>query len=239
MELNLHSILPEEIACMGGHSNRELNAKTGCIGYLTANLNEGDPAFISSWHDRTQKLNTPNFTDDFNDMMDTLRHGVLKSPKELRAYCAAHPESLMPDSAGSDRLYGFRIDTGRYSYMLVCSFESVDCRLWLNSFSFLTLDRYMREARNGIPILDQQGHERFRMPNGGKIRVVSTNRISTFWKIRYFDKEFAVLFNPLQESTIHHIEELPKWAAKNEFQLLPADPPMRTSREAHRKGQER
>ena len=36
MEMNIHSILPEEIAAMGGHSNRVLNEKTGCIGYLTA-----------------------------------------------------------------------------------------------------------------------------------------------------------------------------------------------------------
>lgn len=39
MEMNIHSILPEEIAAMGGHSNCVLNEKTGCIGYLTANLN--------------------------------------------------------------------------------------------------------------------------------------------------------------------------------------------------------
>lgn len=71
MEMNIHSILPEEIAAMGGHSNRVLNEKTGCIGYLTANLNGSAPVFESSWHDRTPRLNTPEFTDDFNDMMDT------------------------------------------------------------------------------------------------------------------------------------------------------------------------
>ena len=94
MEMNIHSILPEEIAAMGGHSNRILNEKTGCIGYLTANLNATAPVFESSWHDRTPRLNTPEFTDDFNDMMDALRQGILKSPAERRAYCAAHPDSL-------------------------------------------------------------------------------------------------------------------------------------------------
>ena len=43
MELNIHPILPEERICMGGHNNRELNEKTGCIGYLTANLNASAP----------------------------------------------------------------------------------------------------------------------------------------------------------------------------------------------------
>ena len=46
--MNIHSILPEEIAAMGGHSNRVLNEKTGCIGYLTANLNATAPEFESS-----------------------------------------------------------------------------------------------------------------------------------------------------------------------------------------------
>ena len=173
MEMNIHSILPEEIAAMGGHSNRVLNEKTGCIGYLTANLNASAPVFESSWHDRTPRLNTPEFTDDFNDMMDALRQGILKSPAELRAYCAAHPDSLLQDNPSADTRHGFRINTGRYSYWMVCSFFSTDCRLWVNAFSFLSLDHYMREARNGIPILDLQGHERFRMPDGGKLKAVS------------------------------------------------------------------
>lgn len=185
MELNIHPILPEERTCMSGHSNRKLNAKIGCIGYLTVNLNASAPEFESSWQDRTSKLNTPEFTDDFNEMIGTLRQGILKSPEELRACCAAHPDSILRDSSSADTRYGFRIDTGRYSYMLVCSFCSADCRLWLNAFSFLNLDRHMREARNGIPILDQQGHERFRMPDGGKLRVTSHYGFSGCYTVRF------------------------------------------------------
>lgn len=110
MEMNIHSILPEEIAAMGGHSNRVLNEKTGCIGYLTANLNASAPEFESSWHDRTPRLNTPEFTDDFNDMIDALRQGILKSPAELRAYCAAHPDSLLQDNPSANTRHGFRIN---------------------------------------------------------------------------------------------------------------------------------
>ncbi len=238
MEMNIHSILQEEIAAMGGHSNRVLNDKIGCIGYLTDNLNASAPVFESSWHDRTPRLNTPEFTDDFNDMMDALRQGILKSPAELRAYCAAHPDSLLQDNLSADTRHGFRINTGKYSYWMVCSFLSTDCRLWVNAFSFLALDRYMREARNGIPILDLQGHERFRMPDGGKLKAVSPNGRSSFWTIRYLDTEQVVLFDELRQSSIHAVQELPEWAAKNGLHLL-LDPPMRASHKPHRKGQER
>lgn len=192
MELNIHPILPEERICMGWHSHQELNERTGCIGYLTANLNASAPEFESSWRDRIPKLNIPEFTDDFNDMMDTLRQEVLRSPAELRAFCAAHPDSFLKDSICQDRQYGFRIDTGRYSHLLVCSFHSTDCRLRVNAFSFLALDRQMREARNGVPILDRQGHERFRMPDGGKLRAMTPKGFSGFWTIRYLDPERAV-----------------------------------------------
>jgi hypothetical protein len=163
---------------MGGLSSRGLDQKIGCIGSLTANLNTGTPEFESAWRSRTSRLNTPEFTDEFNEMIGTLRQGILKSPAELRACCAAYPDSILKDSPSADTRHGFRIDTGRYSYMLVCSFRSADCRLWLNAFSFLALDRHMREARSGIPILDQQGHERFRMPDGGKLRVTSQDGFS-------------------------------------------------------------
>ena len=154
-------------------------------------------------------------------------------------YCAAHPDSLLQDNPSADTRYGFRINTGKYSYWMVCSFLSTDCRLWVNAFSFLSLDRYMREARNGIPILDLQGHERFRMPDGGKLKVVSPNGRSSFWTIRCLDTEQAVLFDELRQSSIHAVQELPEWAAKSGLHLLPLDSPMRASHKPHRKGQER
>ena len=86
---------------------------------------------------------------------------------------------------------------------MVCSFLSTDCRLWVNAFSFLALDCYMREARNGIPLLDLQGHERFRMPDGGKLKAMSPNGRSSFWTIRYLDTEQAILFDELRQSSIH------------------------------------
>ena len=53
---------------------------------------------------------------------------------ELRACCAACPDSILKDSPSADTRHGFRIDTGRYSYMLVCSFRSADCRFVVKCF---------------------------------------------------------------------------------------------------------
>ena len=111
----------------------------------------------------------------------------------------------------------------------------------IQAFSKAKLPMFMGFAwiPRGIPILDQQGHERFRMPDGGKLRVTSQDGFSGFCTVRYFDKERAVLFDELHESIILPIRELPDWEAANKFRLLPLDPPMRSSREPYRKGQER
>ena len=97
----------------------------------------------------------------------------------------------------------------------------------------------MREARNGIPILDLQGREQFRMPDGGKLKIASLDGFSGFCTVRYFDQNRLVLFDEFHEGAIHSIRELPEWAAVNKYRLLPADHPMRTSRTPQRKGQER
>lgn len=76
------------------------------------------------------------------------------------------------------------------------------------------------------------------MPDGGKLKAVSPNGRSSFWTIRYLDTEQVVLFDELRQSSIHAVQELPEWAAKNGLHLL-LDPPMRASHKPHRKGQER
>lgn len=158
MEMNIHPVLPEELLYMWHRPSRD----SGCIGCLTAHLQAHSPEFESSWLDCTPSLNTPEFTNDFNDMMDSLRQGILKSPSELCAYYTAHSDSLMQDNPSTDTRYGFRINTGRYSYLLVCSFSPSGCRIQVNAFSFLALDRYMREENYAVPGRTRRRHHRDR-----------------------------------------------------------------------------
>ena len=167
MELNIHPFLPEETPYFYKQC-KELDEKTGNIGCFIGRFEEPSSKLVSDWTDHTSRLNTAEFADDFNNMIDTLRQDMLKSRKDLRMYCMDHPGCMMLDSASTDPDYGFRINTGNYSYMLRCNFSSPYYAFVLTAYSFLALDRNMREARNGVPILDLQGYERFRIPDGGK-----------------------------------------------------------------------
>ena len=163
MELNIHPFLPEETPYFYKQC-KELDEKTGNVGCFIGRFEEPSSKLVSDWTDHTSRLNTAEFADDFNNMVDTLRQDMLKSRKDLRMYCMDHPGCIMLDSTGTDPDYGFRINTGKYSYMLRCNFSSPYYAFVLTAYSFLALDRNMREARNGVPILDLQGYERFRIP---------------------------------------------------------------------------
>lgn len=238
MELNIHPFLPEETPYFYKQC-KELDEKTGNIGCFIGRFEEPSSKLVSDWTDHTSRLNTSEFADDFNDMVDTLRQGMLKSRKALEIYCMDHPVCMMLDSASTDPDYGFRINTGKYSYMLRCNFSSPYYTFVLTAYSFLALDRNMREARNGIPILDLQGYERFRIPDGGKLKITSPDGFSGFCAVRYLDQNRLVLFDEFHEGTIHSIRELPEWAAVNKYRLVPVKQSIRDNGRPRRKGQER
>lgn len=238
MELNIHPFLPEETPYFYKQC-KELDEKTGNIGCFTGRFEEPSSNLVSDWTNHTPRLNTAEFADDFNNMVDTLRQDMLKSRKDLRIYCMDHPDCMMLDSASTDPDYGFRINTGIYSYMLRCNFSSPYYTFVLTAYSFLALDRNMREARNGVPILDLQGYERFRMPNGGKLKVTSLDGFSGFCTVRYLDQNRLVLFDEFHKGTIHSIRELPEWAAVNKYRLVPVNQSIRDSCRPRRKGRER
>lgn len=238
MELNIHPFLPEETPYFYKQC-KELDEKTGNVGCFIGRFEEPSSKLVSDWTDHTSRLNTAEFADDFNNMVDTLRQDMLKSRKDLRMYCMDHPGCIMLDSAGTDPDYGFRINTGKYSYMLRCNFSSPYYAFVLTAYSFLALDRNMREARNGVPILDLQGYERFRIPDGGKLKIASPDGFAGFCTVRYLDQNRLALFDEFHKSTILPIRELPKWAAINKYQLVPVNQSIRDSCRPRRKGQER
>ena len=88
-----------------------------------------------------------------------------------------YKEMCIRDSPSADTRHGFRINTGKYSYWMVCSFLSTDCRLWVNAFSFLSLDRYMRAV--SYTHLHQIGQELADRLLGGRFQVVISTHLNT------------------------------------------------------------
>lgn len=217
--------------------------KTGYVGCLEGWFDQADTIFYS-WEEGTYKqnlLHTEKFAKSLENTLAELRKGPLKSWTALRKYCNAHPDYAYDNL---QQKYRFRLDTDGYTYMFRCSFQSWGNSLYMYAYSTPLLERYMSEARSGLPILDLQGKERFRMPNGGKVR--NRQGMPYEWELRYYDKEHVVLLDDNGVGLVYSIKELPEWEDKHMLRFMPLDPPMdsvrsddKTDRKPKTKGLER
>ena len=95
----------------------QIMGQTGCIGHLRADMGDSGDQFFHDWTSHCERLLTPEFDDEFNQLINQLREddGFLKSRAAVSAYCYRQIDSAI-DLAGQD--FAFRADTKDYSYLL-------------------------------------------------------------------------------------------------------------------------
>ena len=76
----------------------QIENQTGLIGHLRGALETAGSSFLTSWDDHNAQLNTPEFKQVFDEVINTLRTDssydlILRNRASLAAYCRAHPES--------------------------------------------------------------------------------------------------------------------------------------------------
>ena len=85
----------------------QLIVQTGAIGYLRADMDTDGYGFFSSWNGFQNDLNTQEFKDEFDHVVNDLRAGkdnLLTNRSALFRYCNKHPEASIGDYGYS----GFR-----------------------------------------------------------------------------------------------------------------------------------
>lgn len=96
------------------------DAANGCIGHMRGDF-EGDILHHTWWpHAWDTRCNDSAFQADLTRVVDWLRTGFapLKSLKTMEAFCAREARAALPEE---DHVYGFRIETKGYRYMLRCT----------------------------------------------------------------------------------------------------------------------
>ena len=114
----------------------QIAGQTGNIGYLRGDFGSGGEQFYTTWEDIRSDFKTDTFKTEFDNVVNALRfderYGLLIGDRRtLAQYCARFPESLMK---GSDRWYGFRIESGDYSYLLRLSSTQGDYNFYINCY---------------------------------------------------------------------------------------------------------
>lgn len=188
MSLTIRTLTPAERKYTYAQS-RQLIDRTSCIGYLRADFGDGEQ-FYTTWWPYQEDRNTPEFKSESGQIINALRfdqdgHGILASRRRMAAYCDKHPESRYgPDSSD----YGVRVDTEQYAYLLRLNPNPGEYNLYAYCYILESLDRHMKNAEQGIRFITPEYKELFRLPDGDKIRIRTSDGKVHDRTCRYIDE---------------------------------------------------
>ena len=208
MDLSIRPMTPAEREYSYTQS-LQITMKTGCIGHLRANFGYSGQEFISGWEDHRSDLKTDDFKSEFNQVIDTLREnsaydGILASRGKMASYCSKHPES----SYGNQREWGFRADTDRYAYMLRLNPNRGEYNLYAYCYVKAHLDRHLEKATKGIRFITPDYSELFRIPDGDKIRITTSDGQVLDRTCRFIDETHI----EIDYSSIHQLLHICQFA---------------------------
>ena len=118
---------------------------SGCIGHLRVDLGSNGQDFYSNWDDHRPELKSPEFKQEFDDVVNALREQeisgcFLKDRDSLKKFCSQFPEAKMTEDG---REYGFRLDTDDYSYMMRLNPNRGEYAAYIYAYERDLLDFYL------------------------------------------------------------------------------------------------
>lgn len=173
-----------------------LSERCGNPGYLWGELDNSGSIFLNSWETFVSSQNTPEFKAEFNTVLDMLRFDeryghVLKNRAAMIVYCLDHPEGSFRNGFE----YAFRADTRDYSYLIRCIPSGEDNHVYIYPYRRECLDRHMKQAEKGVRFITPDGKEKFRVPDGGNIRVFANGGTAHDHTVRYIDDSHLELLD--------------------------------------------
>ena len=201
--------------------SQQIAGQTGCIGHLRADMDTDGKGFFSSWDNHRGDLKTQEFKDEFDEVLNALRFdeqygGILKNRSSLAAYCNWHPESVI---AGDNHSFGFRADTEQYSYMLRVNPHKGEYNLYCYCYRRDRLDDHMKRAEKGIRFITPDYKEKFRIPDGDKIRITTKSGETRERVARYID-DYHMELSGGYSSSLYHICEFAEQLEEHKCQSV-------------------
>lgn len=116
-----YALKPEQEEALGG------------IGHLRMDFGHHGTEFWTTWHDHCgDRLNTPEFRAEIDEVVNELRETVLKDRAAMRSYCSDFGGEL-GENLGI-RQYGYVVETEHYRYCLRCKPQEGDYDGYLQCF---------------------------------------------------------------------------------------------------------
>ena len=216
----IRAIQPEEIIYTLSQSS-SLRSMTGNIGILEAEVEKDAEPFVSTWLHFRDDLNTQEFRDELDVLMFTLRSGAgdhfLMDRKTLSEFCnSGKVRKILKTDAYSE--FGVRVESDKYVYLMRLAPEKEGYDLCCYCYIKKWLDNHIKDACKGIRFIDPHYKERFRLKDGGKIKLIFSDGYSMVFVCRYLDDYHFELGG---NNHCYHICEFAERMHKNGTEVVP------------------
>lgn len=221
MDMTMRIMTPDERKYTYTQSS-QLISQTGCIGHLRADMDTDGNGFFSSWDNHRGDLKTDEFKAEFDEVINALRFSedygpILKNRSALTNYCYSHMESSY---GGDNREFGVRVDTAQYAYLLRLNPNKGEYNLYCYCYRRDWLDRHMKNAEKGIRFITPDYKEKFRLPDGDMIRIITEAGENRDREVRYIDDCHLEVSSGLG-CNLYHICEFAENLERNGCTVIP------------------
>ena len=218
MELNICPMTPQEKIYAELQSS-QISQQTGFIGVLVGNFNQQDEDLSMRWNILREPPIKEAFWSEAQSVLKELRNTIFKDRNAMQKYCASHTSFFKSQTAD---VYGLRVDSARYSYLILCSPQSKDRCLYLYAYSTEALEHHMKKAERGISFITPDYKEKFRVADGEKIRIIGVDgnfrdRICRYIDDTHFETEGEF------GGTLYHICEFAELCEQTGSRVIPLD----------------
>lgn len=204
MKLTIRALTQEERLYTYEQSHQIL-MQTGMIGYLCGNFGDGQE-FYTTWFDQNEVRKTSAFQTELDEVINCLRFDnaygkMLFSRDSMTAMCAAFSGSTF--DVDNHLEYGIRVETPQYAYLFRCDPSEKTSSFYCWCYEKQWLDRHLNQASQGICFIDPMYHEKFRIPDGDKIRITDADGNFEDRVCRYIDEYHVEIGG--QSGNLYHI----------------------------------
>lgn len=218
MDMTFRPMLPAEQNYTYTQS-QQISMQTGCIGHLRADMDTDGNGFFSSWDDFRKDLKTDEFKSEFDEVINALRFeeqygGILNTRSDMSRFCREHADGEFAGNYCKE--YGFWADTEKYAYLFRLNPTKGDYNLYCYCYVRDWLEGHIKKAERGIRFIDPHYTEKFRIPDGDKVRITSSWGEKNDYTCRYIDDYHLEVGNNL-----YHICELAERMEQNGATITP------------------
>ena len=117
----------------------DVDKKIGCIGHLRGDFGTYGREFWTTWFPHAEEYKTPDFVQEFDDLVNALRKDFLKDFEAFKKFCRSHSDA----DIGDDPMYsyGFELQSDKFFYCLRCLLRRGNYHFYIYCYDAVRLQK--------------------------------------------------------------------------------------------------